>query len=173
MSSPYIGEIRMFGGSFAIAGWAFCQGQSQAISENDTLFNLIGTTYGGDGQETFNLPDLSGRAPVHQGQGPGISQQYVIGQSGGVEQVTLSVQQMPSHTHAAICSTGPGNQTDPDGAVPGTDPSVFIYYEDIPDSNFKAGNIKPAGGSQPHENMQPFLVVNYLISLYGIYPSPT
>jgi microcystin-dependent protein len=171
MSQPYIGEIRMFGGSFAPANWAFCQGQILPISGNDTLFALIGTTYGGDGQQNFALPNLSGRVPVHQGQGPGISQQYTIGELAGVEQVTLTAQQMPVHTHAATCSTGPGNQTNPDGAVPGDSASVQIYYEDIPDSNFRAGNIQPAGGSQPHENMQPFLVLTYIISLFGIFPS--
>ena len=172
MGSPYVGEIRIFAGNFSINGWAFCQGQSMAIAENDVLFNLIGTTYGGDGQNTFNLPNLSGRAPVHQGQGTGL-QNYTIGETGGVEQVTLSVQQIPNHTHPAMYSTAPGNQTNPDGSVPGASSSVLIYIQDVPDSNFKAGNILNAGGSQPHENMQPFLVLNYLISLYGIYPSPT
>ena len=171
MSSPYVGEIRMFGGSFAPAGWALCQGQLMPISENDTLFNLIGTTYGGDGQSTFGLPNLSGRVPVHQGQGTGISQQYVIGQLGGVEQVTLSTAQMPVHTHSCICSTGPANQTSPDGSVPGDSASVTIYIEDSPDSNFLASAIQPQGGSQPHENMQPFLVVNYILSLFGIFPT--
>lgn len=171
MGQPYVGEIRMFGGSFPPAGWAFCDGQTVAISENETLFNLIGTTYGGDGQETFDLPNLNGRVPVHQGQGTGISQNYTIGETGGVEQVTLTVQQIPSHTHAAQCSTGPGNQTNPDNAVPGASAAVEIYYEDVPDSTFRAGNIQSAGGSQPHENMQPFLVVSYIISLFGVFPT--
>jgi microcystin-dependent protein len=171
MSNPYIGEIRMFGGNFAPVGWDLCQGQLVPISQNDALFNLIGTTYGGDGQNTFALPNLSGRVPVHQGQGSGISQQYIIGEAAGVESVTLTVQQIPSHTHAATCSTGPGNQTNPDGAVPGDSASVQIYYEDIPDSNFRTGNIQTAGGSQPHENMQPFLVLNYIIAMLGVFPT--
>src|SRR4051812_36773636 len=108
MGNPYVGEIRLFAGSFAPAGWAFCQGQLMPISENDVLFNLIGTTYGGDGQETFGLPDLQGRAPVHMGQGPGISQNYQIGEKAGAEQVTLTVQQIPSHTHPLLAAASPG-----------------------------------------------------------------
>src|SRR5258708_6082865 len=117
MSSPYIGEIRMFAGNFAPAGWALCQGQLMPISENDTLFNLIGTTYGGDGQETFGLPDLQGRAPVHQGQGPGLSQNYTIGEKAGVETVTLNTQQIPVHNHSFICSLDATASTDPTNQV--------------------------------------------------------
>src|SRR5437870_13183440 len=107
MGEPFVGEIRMFGGTFAPAGWAMCQGQLMPISQNETLFNLIGTTYGGDGQQTFALPNLAGRAPMHQGQGPGISQNYTIGESAGAESVTLTVQTTPIHTHAMIASTDP------------------------------------------------------------------
>src|SRR5437868_3362158 len=116
MSQPFVGEIRMFGGNFAPAGWAFCNGQLLAISENDTLFNLIGTTYGGDGQNTFALPDLRGRVPVHMGQGPGLSN-YIIGQNGGVETVTVTIAQIPQHTHPAMAQSEPGNQTSPTGGL--------------------------------------------------------
>src|SRR5919198_2564140 len=122
MSDPYVGEIRMFGGSFAPVGWAFCNGQLLPISENETLFNLIGTTYGGDGQETFALPDLQGRVPVHQGQGPGIVTNYVIGQAMGVESVTLTTQQIPLHNHAFFASTGAGTSPSPVGNIPASPP---------------------------------------------------
>lgn len=173
MSSPYIGEIRMFGGSFAPVGWALCQGQTIPISQNDTLFNLIGTTYGGDGQNTFNLPDLSGRVPVHQGQGSGISQQYIIGEQGGVESVTLTTQQMPSHTHAFVGCTNSALASSPANAIYGKAVSATPFYAGTPDVSLNAGSVQPQGGNQPHENMQPFLVVTFIISLYGIYPTPT
>jgi len=173
MSSPYIGEIRMFGGSFAPVGWALCQGQSIPISQNDTLFNLIGTTYGGDGQNTFNLPDLSGRVPVHQGQGPGISQQYIIGEQGGVEQVTLTTQQMPSHTHAFGATSANANAASPQNALYATCISATPFFAGTPDGSFNAASVQQQGGNQPHENLQPFLVVTFIISLFGIYPTPT
>lgn len=173
MSSPYIGEIRMFGSTFAPVGWALCQGQTMAISQNDTLFNLIGTTYGGDGQNTFNLPDLAGRVPVHQGQGSGISQQYIIGETGGVESVTLTTQQMPSHNHSAVVSTALGGQTDVGNQTYAQNTQINMYTQDTASKFFFAGELQPQGGNQPHENMQPFLVVTFIISLYGIYPTPT
>jgi len=173
MSSPYVGEIRMFGGSFAPVGWALCQGQTIPISQNDTLFNLIGTTYGGDGQETFDLPDLSGRVPVHQGQGPGISQQYIIGEEGGVEQVTLTTQQMPSHTHGFVATTAAALTASPANALYGTCVAATPFFAGTPDGSFNASSLQPQGGSQPHENMQPFLVVTFIISLFGIFPTPT
>ncbi|HZS47999.1 MAG TPA: tail fiber protein [Blastocatellia bacterium] len=172
MSSPYVGEIRMFGGSFAPVGWALCQGQTIPISQNDTLFNLIGTTYGGDGQETFDLPNLAGRVPVHQGQGPGISQNYVIGETGGVEGVTLTTQQIPNHSHLPACNnTSAGATTN--GGVWGTAPTTAnTFYGPTPANvAFNAQAIQPQGGSQPHENMQPFLVVTFIISLFGIFPT--
>src|SRR5438552_10310906 len=113
MGQPFVGEIRIFAGNFAPAGWMICDGQLLPISENDTLFNLIGTTYGGDGQETFALPDLQGRFPLHQGQGPGISQNYIIGEEAGVETVTLTNQQIPAHNHAALCKSTDGSQSGP------------------------------------------------------------
>lgn len=173
MGEPYVGEIRIFAGSFAPAGWAMCQGQSMAISENDTLFNLIGTTYGGDGQETFNLPDLQGRVPMHQGQGPGITQNYVIGEQGGVESVTLTTQQIPIHTHGVLASTNPATATTASGNVTASTNQLKIYTEGSPSKNFAPNTISPVGGSQPHENMQPFLVLTFIISLFGVFPSQT
>lgn len=168
MSTPYVGEIRMFPGNFAPAGWAICDGSLQSIAQNDTLFTLIGTTYGGDGQTTFALPDLRGRAPVHQGSG------FVIGQPGGVETVILTANQIPIHTHvpqAAIGAAGnPANS--PAGNVwSGWTGGQFAAQ--APAAVMNAAAIGPVGGSQPHDNMVPFLTINFIISLYGIYPSPT
>jgi microcystin-dependent protein len=168
--TSYIGEIRMFGGNFAPAGWAFCQGQLMPISENDLLFGLIGTTYGGDGQETFALPDLRGRLPVHQGTGSdGIS--YTLGETGGVESVTLTASQIPSHTHPLRANNGqPGNAISPAGNIPAISLNVTPFIEDVTNGFFNAGAIGSAGGSQPHDNMQPYLCVNFIISLFGVYP---
>jgi len=175
MGEPYVGEIRMFAGSFAPVGWALCQGQLIPISENDTLFNLIGTTYGGDGQETFGLPDLSGRVPVHMGQGPGISQNYQIGEQGGVESVTLSTQQIPVHNHALMATTDFGQQPQPQDNVfaQPTTGKMYTGAAQTPLVTMSPNMLSPIGGSQPHENMQPFLVISFIISLFGVYPSPT
>ena len=170
MSSPYIGEVRIFAGNFAPQGWAFCAGQLVPIAEYETLFTLIGTTYGGDGQNTFALPDLRGRLPVGQGTGPGLST-YVMGQQGGVEEVTLLPQQMPPHSHtllasgsAALASAGPT------GVLAAG--SVKVYgAPDAGTAPMHADAIGTAGGSQPHENMAPYGTVNYIISLFGIYPT--
>jgi microcystin-dependent protein len=180
MGSPYVGEIRMFAGNFPPVGWMFCDGQSLPISENDTLFNLIGTTYGGDGQETFNLPDLQGRLPIHMGTGPGL-QNYVIGEKSGVESVTLTTQQIPSHTHTPLPTAAQGNAgTATAGAVlasmgPAGISQVPCYtpFVNTNQITLNASTIAPAGGSQPHENLQPYLCVNFIISLFGIFPSPT
>lgn len=168
MSNPYIGEIRMFAGSFAPNGWAFCAGQLLPISENDTLFNLIGTTYGGDGQETFALPDLRGRLPVHQGNS------FTIGEQGGVEEVTLTTNQIPVHSHPLVGSGDLASSPDPVGAVTAQSRTagVDLYLEDNPNTNLAANSIGPTGGSQPHSNFQPYLCVSFIISLYGIYPPP-
>lgn len=171
MSEPYVGEIRLFGGNFAPAGWAFCNGQLMAISENDTLFNLIGTTYGGDGQETFALPNLNGRVPVHQGQGPGISQTYVIGEAAGVETVTITTQTMPNHSHPVIASQDTAGGSTVQGNVTGQVGASQIYREVAPAAPMANTSMGPAGGSQPHENMQPYLCVSFIISLFGIFPS--
>ena len=173
MGSPYVGEIRIFAGSFAPAGWATCEGQLLPISQNETLFNLIGTTYGGDGQSTFAVPNLSGRAPVHQGQGPGLPNNYVIGEMAGVEQVTLTTQQIPNHRHALIVSTDLGNATDPTNQVFSQSTQVLCYTQDTASKFFNQSMLQPAGGSQPHENMQPYLVITYIISLFGIFPTQT
>jgi len=170
MSSPYVGEIRMFGGNFPPAGWMFCDGSTLPISENEVLFQLIGTTYGGDGQSTFQLPDLRGRVPVHQGQGGGLSN-YVIGQKAGVETVTITAGQTPNHGHLLSASTETGDQVTPENNVPASSFNVTPYINDVTDSNFAPNAIGPAGGSQPHENMQPFLCISYIISLFGIFPS--
>lgn len=173
MGQPYVGEIRLFAGNFAPAGWATCDGQSVPISENDTLFTLIGTTYGGDGQETFNLPDLRGRLPIHQGQGPGISQSYVMGERAGVESVTLTGQQMPVHNHSLLASTNPGVANSPAGRVLGTAPEQARFTFDTASSALSNQMVSAVGGSQPHDNFQPYVCLNFIISLYGVYPSPT
>lgn len=166
MSNPYVGEIRMFGGSFAPAGWAFCAGQLMPISQNDTLFNLIGTTYGGDGQETFGIPDLQGRIPIHQGT------TFTIGESGGSESVTLSTTQIPTHNHVPLCQTAAGGQGPQNGVWAATTSSQ-IYSNAAPTSgtNFNPGALQNTGGSQPHDNMMPYLVVSFILSLFGIFPS--
>lgn len=175
MSNPYIGEIRMFGGSFAPAGWAMCDGQLQPISENDTLFNLIGTTYGGDGQETFALPNLQGRVPVH----PGGAQNYQLGEAGGVDTVTLTTNTIPSHSHVPQVESGTaGNAGTPANNTVLADcssASVNTYVVPFAAANAQIqlnnNTIGPAGGSQPHDNIQPTLCVTYIISLFGIFPT--
>ena len=162
----------MFAGNFAPNGWMFCEGQTLPISENDALFTLIGTTYGGDGQETFNLPNLASRVPIHMGTGPD-GTTYQIGEMAGTEQETLTVQQIPNHTHTMIASTAVAQQTDPTGRVVAQSAGGFLYIEDVPDANFAANAISPAGGSQPHENCQPFLCINFIISLFGVFPTQT
>jgi microcystin-dependent protein len=170
MSSPFIGEIRMFGGTFAPAGWAMCDGALMPISENDALFTLIGTTYGGDGQETFGLPDLRGRVPIHVGQGPGITQNYQLGEMAGVESVTINSNQLPNHNHALVASTSVANSNTPQGTLL-AQANVDMYVADVPDSNMNAGSMVAVGGSQPHENMSPSLAVSFIISLFGVFPS--
>jgi microcystin-dependent protein len=171
MSDPYIGEIRMFGGSFAPAGWAFCDGTLMAISENDTLFNLIGTTYGGDGQSTFALPDLRGRVPLHQGTKSGIT--YVMADNGGVENVTLTTQQIPLHTHPLMASSATATSPNDQNNTWAKSTAVDLYINEDPAQGMNNQMIGPAGGSQPHTNLQPFLGINFIISLFGIYPSQT
>ena len=171
MGEPYVGEIRMFGGNFPPSGWAFCNGALMPISENETLFNLIGTTYGGDGQETFALPDLQGRVPVHAGQGPGISQNYQLGEKGGVETVTLTAPTIPIHSHAFVASSAGASSLDPTGQVLAQTAQRAIYTEDTTTTNLAASAVSPVGGSQPHENMAPYLCINFIISLFGVFPS--
>ena len=171
MGEPFIGEIRMFGGSFAPAGWAFCNGQLMPISENDAMFVLIGTTYGGDGEETFAMPDLQSRIPIHQGTGPdGIT--YQIGEKAGVEAVTLTTNQIPVHNHALLASTAAGSQNNPSNQVLAASPSVKMFIQDTPDSTLNVANsVTPVGGSQPHENLQPYLCISFIISLFGVFPT--
>ena len=163
--TAYVGEIRMFAGNFAPVGWALCQGQTLAIAENDVLFSLIGTTYGGDGQTTFNLPNLSSRLPIHQGNS------YVAGQSGGVEQVTLAAQQLPAHSHPLQAAHVTGDQVTPSGNLPANSFNVTPYINDSPTGSMNANAISSIGGSQPHDNVQPYLCINFIISLFGVYPS--
>ncbi|MGY3441076.1 MULTISPECIES: phage tail protein [unclassified Bradyrhizobium] len=165
MGQPYIGEIRMFGGNFAPNGWMFCLGQTLAISQYETLYNLIGTTYGGDGQETFDLPNLQGRLPLHQGS------TFSLGQIGGVEQVTLTTQQLPTHSHPMAASLNPATGSTVTGNVVGAVGATQIYREVAAASLMANQACTFMGGNQPHNNMQPYLCINFIISLYGIYPS--
>jgi len=177
MATPYIGEIRMFAGNFPPQGWAFCDGAIQAISQNEALFALIGTTYGGDGQATFALPDLRGRVPLHQGSLNGNT--YVIGQQAGSESVTLNSNQMPGHTHLVGASSATPVQSinpTPITGVPGTMvPASLakprIYAAPGANVNMAANAVQPSGGNQPHENMAPFLAINFIIALFGIFPT--
>ena len=167
MAQPYVGELRIFAGNFNPAGWMFCEGQLLPISENETLFQLIGTTYGGDGESTFALPDLRGRLPLHQGNG------YILGETGGVEEVTLTINQIPSHSHPMMGSSGNGSQSNPQNNVLASSTLVKLYSGEAADTAMAANAITSAGGSLPHTNFQPYLCVNYIISLFGIFPSPT
>lgn len=171
MGQPFVGEIRIFAGNFAPAGWMFCEGQLLPISENDVLYTLLGTTYGGDGQETFGLPDFRGRTPLHQGQGTGLTNRQ-MGEMGGVEEVTLTINQIPQHSHPFLASLDPGGAITPAGNVPGAGASVQTYRPIGANVPAKAGSITPDGGSQPHTNLHPYLCMNYIISLFGLFPRP-
>lgn len=172
MSDPYVGEIRLFAGNFAPAGWAFCHGQLLAISEHDTLFSLIGTTYGGDGTTTFALPDLRGRLALHQGHGAG-GVDRPIGAAVGQETVTLTTAQLPAHTHPVAARSATGDRSGPAGNLLASSANVVLHLEGPPDTSMGAGAITGTGGSQPHSNLGPALAVSYIVSLYGIYPSPS
>jgi len=168
MSSPFIGEIRMFAGNFAPVGWAFCNGALIPISENDALFNLIGTTYGGDGQTTFALPNLQSRVPVHVGPG------FALGQSGGAESVTLTTSQIPAHSHVPQAfNATTNNQPSPLGNVWAADTALSPYSSSAPSVGMNPAACGLTGGSQPHDNMVPFLVINFILSLFGVFPSQT
>jgi microcystin-dependent protein len=171
MGQPYIGEIRMVGFNFAPVGWALCNGALMAITESEALFALIGTTYGGDGQQTFALPDLQSRFPVHMGQGPGLNSR-ILGESAGAESVTLITQQMPGHTHGFSADAAGSSSASPKGKVHGVAPGLACYAEPgTGNGTMAASAIASAGGSQPHDNMPPYLVVNFIISLFGIFPT--
>ena len=169
MSDPSVGEIRLFAGNFAPDGWAFCDGQLLAIATNEVLFDLIGTTYGGDGQTTYALPDLRGRVPVHQGNNG--QSNYVQGQAGGVESVTLATNQMPAHTHAMYASTSPASVTHGPTEVLGSSTAMNLYGTGAPNMAMDPNALIPVGGNQPHENMPPFVALSYIISMFGIFPS--
>jgi microcystin-dependent protein len=170
MSNPYIGEIRMFGGNFAPLGWAFCDGSMISISDNPALYNLIGTTYGGDGVQTFALPNLLGRMPIHAGQAQGL-QNYILGQIGGLEQVTLITSQMPMHNHTLSGSTDNAIANTPTGNVLAA--AANTYVQKNAGTVMNSASVSPAGASLPHDNMMPFLCVSFIIALAGIYPSPS
>jgi microcystin-dependent protein len=173
MGQPYVGEIRMFGGNFAPNGWMFCQGQTLQISEYEVLFQLIGTTYGGDGEQTFNLPNLAGRLPMHQGTNQGTA--FVMGESAGVENVTLTTQQIPNHTHPLLATSDVAGVNAPANNLLGatTGATTLAYGTDNPKLTLAPGSISFVGGNQPHENMQPYLCVSFIIALYGVFPSQT
>jgi len=171
MGQPYIGEIKLVGFNFAPVGWAFCNGQLLPIDQYTALFDLIGTTYGGDGQTTFALPNLQSRVIVHQGQGPGLSN-YTLAENGGVESVTVTTPQLPIHNHAANCSSSAGSESSPVGHIWSADAAgLTAEYSNSQNGQMNAAAIGQSGGSQPHENRMPFLAMNYIISLFGIFPS--
>jgi microcystin-dependent protein len=167
MAQPYVGEIRMFAGNFAPAGWMFCEGQLLPISENETLFQLIGTTYGGDGESTFALPDLRGRIPLHQGNG------FILAETGGAEEITLTVNQIASHTHPLLAANSVGNDPNPNNNLLAESSAVLLYQSGAVAAAMAPQSIGSTGGSQPHTNFQPYLCINFIISLFGIFPSPT
>jgi microcystin-dependent protein len=174
MSQPFIGEIRLFGGNFAPRNWAFCNGQLLSIAQNTALFSLLGTTYGGNGQTTFALPDLRGRVPLHSGQGPGLSPR-TLGESSGTETVTLLASQMPAHNHGLAGFAGEGGSSSPENSfiaepVDGSG-NVLPAFSGIGNTSLNPASIGAAGGSQPHNNIQPYLCVNFIIALQGIFPS--
>jgi microcystin-dependent protein len=168
-AQPFLGEIQIWPANFAPRGWAFCDGSTLAISQNDALFALLGTTYGGDGVNTFQLPDLRGRVPIHQGQGPGLSNR-IIGESSGVESVTLTTNQFPAHSHAPQANSSASTAASPTGAVWAAW-SGAQYTDQAPTGGRNAAAAGAAGGGQPHDNMSPFTAVNYIIALEGVFPS--
>lgn len=170
MSEPFVGEIRMFAGNFAPRSWAFCDGQLLAVSQNDALFSLLGTTYGGDGRTTFGLPDLRGRIPIHQGSGPGLSPRN-LGGRGGTERQTLSINELPSHTHGPKASASSAETTTPSTTVQPAVASGQYYEARLSAAAMNSSSIGRVGGSEAHNNVQPFQCINYIIALFGIYPS--
>jgi microcystin-dependent protein len=166
MGQPYVGEIRIFAGNFPPAGWMFCEGQLLPISEYETLFNLIGTTYGGDGQSTFALPDLRGRVPIHSGNG------FTLAETGGVETATLTTAQIPGHSHQAVAFAGAGTNASPSGGV-WAECSLSPYSSTAPGLAMNAAAVGNVGASQPHNNLIPYLCVEFIISLFGVFPSQT
>lgn len=174
MSEPFVGEIKMFAGNFAPRGWALCDGQILAVSQNDALFSLFGTIYGGDGRSTFGLPDMRGRFPIHAGSGPGLSTRK-LGAKGGAEQVAVSANQIPAHSHRMRCTTEAGNQRSPEGAIPATEAAgvTNVYSDAEPDATMGLSEPTATGGGQAHANLMPFLCVHFIVALFGVYPSRT
>lgn len=168
MSEPFVGEIRMFAGNFAPRGWAFCDGQLLAVSQNDALFSLLGTIYGGDGRTTFGLPDVRSRIPLHQGTGPGLSQRR-LGSKGGEENVTLTTNQLASHSHDFNASTSSVAVQTPQGKVLGAGGPYYI--NEAANANMATQAIADTGGNQAHTNLMPTLCIHYIVALVGIYPS--
>lgn len=169
MSEPYVGEIRMFAGNFEPAGWAFCDGRLLSISEYDILFMLLGTTYGGDGRNTFALPDLRGRIPLHTGQNPVTRTLYALGQLGGSETVTLNTGQLPAHTHMVSANAAASESVSPQNNLWGSS-TTRPYVVGEPNGTMNPAGITPSGGNQPHDNVMPILTTTFIISLFGIYP---
>ncbi len=172
MSEPFIAEIRIFAGNFAPRNWAFCNGQLLPIQQNTALFSLVGTTYGGDGRTNFGLPNLQGRAPMHPGDGPGLTRRR-LGQTGGVEAVALTEAQMPSHAHQAQGSLSTADERVPsDSTLLGSTPRQYTYGNSSEgnDTDMAPDSLGTTGGGQPHTNMQPCLAINFIIALLGIYP---
>jgi microcystin-dependent protein len=170
MGQSYIGEIRMFAGNFQPAGWAFCDGRLIPIDQNDALFNLIGTTYGGDGQTTFALPDLRSRVPVHAGTLSGTT--FQLGENAGVETVTLTTSQIPNHTHLPQCDSTNNSSNSPLNSVWAGTSALKQFLVIAPNVAMAPQALSPTGGSQPHDNMIPYLAINFIISLFGVFPSP-
>ena len=176
MSEPFLGQITMFGGNFAPRSWAFCDGQLLSIAQNSALFSILGTTYGGDGRTSFGLPDLRGRVAMHPGNGPGLSTRR-LGEKAGVEDVTLTTDQVPAHTHAATANAvaPAGNSNDANGNFWADDAGVSsgTYHSGPANVTMNAGAVQVAnaGGGQDHTNVQPFQCVNYIIALQGVFPS--
>ena len=170
MGMPYVGEIRMFGGNFAPNGWMLCNGQLIPIAENEVLFDLIGTTYGGDGQSTYALPNLQSRVPIHQGTST-FGTPYVQGELGGLEAVTLLTAQIPSHFHQGIGTTDAGTSADPTGGVWASTPQLPYHEFTESEVALASDDVSLAGSSQPHDNMVPFTVINFIISMFGVFPS--
>jgi len=168
MSEPFVAEIRIFAGNFAPRGWAFCNGQLLPVSQNTALFSLIGTTYGGDGRTTTALPNLQGRAPMHPGRGPGLTDRR-LGQRGGVETVSLTEAQMPNHNHTLFGTGEDGRSTNPAGNYVGAGNDIFSNPSNL--GTMAEQSLPNAGGSQAHNNLQPYLAINYIIALVGLYPS--
>ena len=173
MSDPFVAEIRIFGFNFAPTGWAFCDGQLMPISQNTALFSLLGTTYGGDGKSTFALPDLQGAAPMHPGQGPGLSL-HDLGETGGSDTITLLESEIPAHSHALMASNQPGEDPSPVGESLGRSVGASLYQTQATQlGSLDPGAIGPVGGSVPHNNLMPYLTLNFCIALQGVFPPRT